>query len=447
MNRILLAGALVTLSTLLITASLQAQSTAQKSDDVASLEQLSQAAYGAEDWNRFMEVNHRLRELRPYEPEYMYNLVRAHSLLGDKTAAYNIMVAMQRQGISYDFNQTDDSLNIRKTELYNYLNNMMTDAGNPLGMATVAFVLPGNPADHSSITWDSSRDKFLVGTLSEGLILAVSEDGSSETLLKASEENGLWSIMGMAADPDRNRLWVSSAATPSFSGFSTSDKNRNALFEFKLDTLELVRQLHVPVLGGSQELGSLAVTDDGHVYVIDRARPVVYRKTPAGDRLEGYVASSDLVALGDIAVTPDNSRLFISDSAMGVFVVDPVAEQTAMLDGPENLNLGGIEGIEYSNGQLIIVQGRMRPQRVMRLTLSANGAGVETIGFLVVGKAEFDHPGRGVIRGSDLFYFANPGAENSTAGAIVMRTPLDAGDAIVKPTIEQLQKALKPRQK
>ena len=445
MKRNLLASALLALSILLITTLLQAQSGVEKSADVASLEQLSDAAYAAEDWHRFMEVNHRLHDLRPYEPKYMYNLVRAHSLLGDKTSAYDVMVAMQRQGISYDFNKTDDTLNIRKTELYNYLSNMMIEAGEPLGLATAAFVLPGDPADFRSISWDSSREKFLVGTLRDGKILAVSEDGSPELLLEANEENGLWSINGLAVDEDRNRLWVSSAATSGFSSFSPVDKNRGALIEFNLETLELVARYNLPVDALSHELGSIAITNDGHVYVIDRAVPIIYRKTPEGTRLEGYIASKDLVSLTDIAVTPDNSRLFVSDTVKGIFVVDPIAEKYAMLEGLPNLNLGGIEAVEYRKGELIIVQGRMKPQRLMRLTLSENGAAVGTIGTLALGITGFDRPGQATIRGNDLFYFANSGAEDSSAGLVVMRTPLDLGDAVVNPTIEDLQRALKPR--
>ncbi|NIQ96229.1 MAG: hypothetical protein GWN87_20050, partial [Desulfuromonadales bacterium] len=55
-----------------------------------------------------------------------------------------------------------------------------------------------------------------------------------------------------------------------------------------------------PVDAYPHELGSLAVTDDGHVYVIDRAVPIIYRKTPESDKLAPYIGSQDLVALTDI---------------------------------------------------------------------------------------------------------------------------------------------------
>jgi hypothetical protein len=353
---------------------------------------------------------------------------------------------MQRQGLSHDFNQTDDTLKIRKTEVYAYVNDLMLEAGKPAGEGEVAFKLAGLPADYQAITWDESREKFLVGTAEKGRVLAIAADGSAEVLLEANDDNGLWSVNGLAADPARNRLWVSSAATPKFSGFMPADSNHGALFEFNLETLERVGQYFVPIDALPHELGSLAVTDDGHVYVADRATPLVYRKTPDGKRLEAFVGAGDLVSFSDLAVTPDNSRLFVADRYKGVFVVDPVAEQAAMLSGPDNLNLGGIEGIEYVAGHLIIVQGGMQPQRLMRLKLAASGSAAESVAPMAVALVEYDRPGVGVIRGDSLYYFANRGAGEEAEGAVVMRTPLEAGKAIVPPDMRKFQRSVKERQ-
>ena len=99
----------------------------------------------------------------------------------------------------------------------------MIEAGKPAGEATPAFELAGAPTDFQAITWDDSRRKFLVGTAAKGTVLAVAADGSSEVLLQANADNGMWSVNGLAADPEHNRLWISSAATKRFSGYSPTD--------------------------------------------------------------------------------------------------------------------------------------------------------------------------------------------------------------------------------
>jgi len=434
--------------------SLQAQAPEQPAaqnskPNIESLEQRSKAAFAAGDALSAYDANLQLHELRPYKGEYMYDIVRAAALQDRKSEAYEMMLKMQRQGMSYDFNQTEDTLNIRKTEVYTYVNDLMVEAGKSAGEGTVAFRLPGDPSDFQAIAWDAGRNRFLVGTAAKGEVLAVAENGAVEVLLQANGENGMWSVNGLAADKERNRLWISSAATPKFAGFGPALSNQGALFEFNLETLELVKQYFLPIDALPHELGGLALTDDGHVYVFDRALPIVYRKTPDGDRLEAFVASKELASFSAIAVTPDNSRLFVADRVKGVFVVDPVAEQAAMLGGPDNLNLGGIEGIEYAAGELVIVQSGFQPQRLMRLKLAASGSVVEAVTPMAVALAEYDGPGIGAIRDGALYYFANARttAEDRRSELLVMRTPLDSGKAIVPPDIRKFQQSLKDRQK
>jgi DNA-binding beta-propeller fold protein YncE len=413
-------------------------------EDAAELEEQSRKAYADGKYLPFYIANLKLHKMRPHVPQYMINLVRASALLEKTNTAYHYMHMMQQQGLSFDFNSTDDTLSIRGTQAYDYINNMMIEADAPAGEGTVAVTLPGPPRDYAALAWDPSRERLLVGTIREGKLLAVAADGSTETLLQAGDDNGLWSITGLAVDAARERLWISSAASPAFDAFSAADQNRSALFEFDLGTLELLGHSYVPVDALQHRLGSVAVTGDGEVYVIDTATPIVYRKVPGKDRLEAFVASEQLAGFSDLAVTPDNSRLFAADPVMGVFLVDPKAQQAAMLGGPDNLNLAGIGGIAYADGQLFTVQGGIAPQRLMRLGLDATGVAVAEVSPMAVALEPFDGPRLATIRGGDLYYFANQGAASAEAGAIIMRTALDAGSSIQPPNLEQLERALQP---
>jgi hypothetical protein len=386
----------------------------------------------------------KLNQLLPYETKYLVNVVRACGLIDRKTTAYTYMYQLQQQGFTYDFDSTDDTLKIRDTEAYKYINKMLIDAGKPSGEGIVAFTLPGNPADYSALAWDDSRGRFLVGTMREGALIAVSSEGETTELLRANDENGFWSITGLSVDADNNRLWVSSAATPLFAAYTVADRGHGALFELNLKTLEVLGRYNVPVDGLKHEPGGLVVTGDSHVYLIDRAAPIVYQKAPGSDRLEAFFANPELLGLTDIAITPDNNRIFISDVSKGVMVIDPIAGQAALLSGPETLNLGGIGSVDYNEGQLYIVQGGFEPQRIIRLTLDGTGAAVEAVGPMVTALSEFNRPALGTIGGESLFYIANTGANENT-GAIVMSTRLDAAYEVEPPTIEELQEAIRKK--
>ena len=91
------------------------------------------------------------------------------------------------------------------------------------------------------------------------MILAVEKDGTATELLRADNSNGMWGVYDVMVDTARDRLWISSAATPQFSGFSPVDKGRSALFEFELKSLELVKRHPVPVDGRPHSLGNMAM--------------------------------------------------------------------------------------------------------------------------------------------------------------------------------------------
>lgn len=443
MPRTIFAGIALAMSIVLFTSPLFAQSSSEASElsEIESLEQQSREGFEEERWAKVYAANLKLNQRRPGKIEYLVNAVRACGMLNRRTTAYHLMLEMQKEGMSFNFNHVAETEQIRGTEAYEYINDLLIEAGKPAGIGMPVFTLQGNPSDFNSIAWDSSREKFLVGTLGKGEILAVTDTGKSEVLIEAGKENGLWSITGLAVDSERNRMWVSSAAMPAFSGYSDSDRNRGALVEFDLVSLELLGRYDLPADSLVHEIGSVAVTDNGTVYVIDRAAPIVYRKTPGGNQLVPFFSSPELVELTDIAVVPDDSRLFISDAAKGVMVIDPVAEQAALISGTESINLAGAMGVEYRQGQLFVVQGAFTPPRVVRLALdSVSGSVAESISPMANALEYFNQPGVGAIRGNDLFYFANTG-DTEGSGAIVLSTPLDAGSEVAPPNMGVLDKA------
>ena len=86
-------------------------------------------AYLAKDNLAFRKAMEGLHKLRPYNGQYMYQLVVAHALLDEKDQAYSLMLHMQQQGLSYDFSKIDSTDNIKDTEVFEYVNDLMVLAG------------------------------------------------------------------------------------------------------------------------------------------------------------------------------------------------------------------------------------------------------------------------------------------------------------------------------
>ncbi|HSM69265.1 MAG TPA: hypothetical protein VK830_06080, partial [Xanthomonadales bacterium] len=193
MNLKIFAGPPAAALLLLFSASLTAQTQdpdqiGQAVEPVVSVPELRREANRAfveKDYAAFRAAMEQLHRERPNNSDYMYQLVLAHALLDEKRPAYNLMLKMQRQGLSYDFDQAPESANLRGTQVYDYLNGLMVSAGEPLGVAEAAVTLDKDIALPEAIAWDPERGKFLLGTVGEGLILAVGHDGETSELLRA----------------------------------------------------------------------------------------------------------------------------------------------------------------------------------------------------------------------------------------------------------------------
>lgn len=409
-------------------------------DNVPGLLVKANEAYAAKDYLTFRNALERLNIMRPYNSEYMYQLVVAYALLDEKTPAYNLMLKMQQQGLSYDFSKNDSTMNIRNTEVFDYVNDMMVMAGDPVGESEAVFTLPDSVVNPEAMAWDESRQKFLIGTVTEGAILAVGKDGQVTELFKANAENGMWAVFDIQVDQARNRIWVSSAAIPAFSGFDAVDRGRSALFEFNLETLQLVRRYPVPVDGRPHILGSMTLAPNGDIFIVDRALPFVYSMKAGEQKLKVVLASQEMISMRGIAISSDGSIMYVADRELGVLALDMKGDRAMKLLVPETLNMGGIDGLYWWDNHLVIIQNGIRPQRVMRLQLDATGTQVEAVRPLAIAQPEFDFPSFGTLQGTDLYYFANSQSTHNNEkprAVTVLRTPLDSSKDLATPDMEK----------
>ena len=155
----------------------------------------------------------------------------------------------------------------------------------------------------------------------------------------------LWAIFDILVDQARDRLWVTSASMPGFSRYDPIDKGRSALFEFNLDTLELIHRYPVPVDGQSHILGSMVLSPNGDIFIADRSLPLIYSKTAGEQKIKPVLALREMISQRGIAMQPDGRILYVADREMGIMVIDLEARQARLLQVPDTLNLGGIDGL------------------------------------------------------------------------------------------------------
>lgn len=421
-------------------------------EEIPVLRQMAGYAYSTGDYSAFRRVMQKLTSLRPMNPEYQYQLVIANALLDDKPAAYDTMLKMQRQGLSFDFNDNEDTTNIRDTELYGFVNNLMMQAGEARGSSEVFATLPDSMRLAEAIAWDGAGERLLVGSVADGRIVQI--DGEGEVRDFASppaNQDGWWSIYDLLVDADAGVLWASTAARPPFESLSADSRGRSGLLKFDLDSGELQQRILLPDDGKADALANMTSDGAGGLFVADARRPVIYRLPADGSAIEPFLASPLLDSIRGISYVADTGQLYVVDYARGILRVDVAQRQAAPLMIPESLNLYGTDGLIYDDGALIIIQSGFRPQRVMRLELTEDGTEVTTLAALQVAHEDFDAPTYGVVGGDRLYYFANSHWAAVESGRLpadglapvrILQSPLESDVEVFAPTFEDLERAL-----
>mgnify|MGYP000663437885 CR=1 FL=1 len=385
----------------------QAQPQQQRMPNVLELRQQANAAYKAGDAATYYQAATLLNRMRPYNDEYMAMVVVGAALQGDRSAAYEMMLRMQQQGLAQDFDATDDTESIRGTQAYSYVNDLLKRASEPAGNAEPLFTLPEDVLLPTSIAWDASRERYLVGDAREGAILSVDEDGQAETLVAATAENGLQGIYSLLVDEDANRLWVTSNPTQVFAGFDPEKAGPAELIEFSLDDMAVVGRYPVPADGKPHRLGDMIRTPAGDIYIADGVLPLIYRLVAGESQLQPFVAAGGMISLRGFALSDDGRHAYLADYEMGIMGFDLVEKKAFRVKAPATLNLGGIEGLFFWNDHLVIIQNGISPQRIMRLKLNDTGDEIKEVAPLAVALEMFNKPDFGTMIGDELVFFAN----------------------------------------
>jgi len=369
---------------------------------------LNQAALAFDDldYEDWAEATEKLHALRPYNQDFMTHLVRAYAHQERYSEAYNIMLMMQQQGLAQDWSEFSELEPMRAHRLYQHLNGLMTDAAEPFGEARVLGELEGVEMPEA-LAHDPETGRYFLGTIRDGSIL-VSEDGQTFTTFADREGvDELMAVLDIEPDLERRHLWVATAALTQWRGYRPADRGRTHLLKLDLDSGELLSTHRLIPDRRPHALGALAVAEDGTVFAADSATPGIYRLPPGERFLQPHFTHPNFSSMRGIALSDDDSKLYLADYEIGIFVVDTQdASRAWKLFTPENLNEGGIDGLYFWDGYLVAIQNGISPERVLRLKLGDDGLGVIEVAPLVASLPEFDTPTYGVVVDNDLVFFA-----------------------------------------
>lgn len=200
------------------------------------------------------------------------------------------------------------------------------------------------------IEYDAVGERFLLGSLAEGTVFAVTDDGALTPFIQ--DEDVLASV-GLEIDEVLSRLLVVAADTNVSLESETMGAAQVGMYD-----LETGERLHLVDLASlapdvKHFANDVAVDDDGNAYITDSLAPLIYKVTPQGEAsifLEDDHLLIDGFGGNGIVYHPDG-YLLVGISGVEVYKVP--------LDSPADWTVVDTDEVIAADGMLLHLDGEL----------------------------------------------------------------------------------------
>jgi outer membrane protein assembly factor BamB len=218
------------------------------------------------------------------------------------------------------------------------------------------------------IEYDHAIQRILSGSLAEGSIFTIGNDGTVTPFITDPE---LVSSVGIEVDEPRDRLLVANSDRAVFAGNATGHAKLgvyNLTTGERLAMVDLGAELRNPTEPAAYFANDLTVDADGNIYITDTRQNVIYRvdRDYDADVMHRFEDLSAGVALNGIVFHPDGYLLVAAGSSLyKVPVDDPDATTLVNVAEP----VPGSDGVVWAqDGRLVITSNSTDNPRVVALT-------------------------------------------------------------------------------
>ena len=364
----------------------------------------------------------RLSALVDKEPNHvgaMYTAAKVAAGINDQPQALSWLDRLERIGLGDQLEPTDFGAMV-DTPAFRERAERFTRAAPPVGAARVwnetrcGDVLPEGTA------WDAKRSELLISSGRQRNVVAVSASGACRMLVAAPDER-LLAVLGMAVDAASDTLWVASAAAPFMLNARPADEGTARLTRIDLASGKVLASF---AMTGGAMLNDLAIAGDGTIYVTESRGGRVVRLARGGAQLEPVVAEKTFEGPNGI-VALANGDLLVADFHGLWRIASPAAANPAIrrLTTPNQLYLGGIDGMARSGNRIVGIQNLIGRSRIWMLTLDADATQVTDARVLLRGHADFMNPTTGAIAGNRFLLVADPNLQQALPSGALSALP------------------------
>jgi sugar lactone lactonase YvrE len=371
-------------------------------DDINGLAADMNAAHKARDYPAMEADADKLLEKVPGYPSVIYLLAVARVGHGDSAGALAALKQLADMGLYFDVRKGGNFTVLQDKPEFAALEARFAANRKPLGKAVPAFRLMEPDFIPEGLAYDSASGDFFVASVHLRKILRVHGNTISTFANRAS---GLWSVMGLRADPAHDALWVTSEALPQMQDYDAKLEGKSALLRFDLHSGALQGSYTAPDTG-AHGFNDLTVAADGSVYVADDSGGV-YLLVPGAGALKALTPTGALLSSQGLALSADGRYLYIADYGAGLYAYDLVGNSLSRVNAPADVSTFGVDGLYLYGHDLLATQNGVEPQRVIRYRLDGTGRAIVSDEVLDANDPLVPEPTLITVVGDKLYVVAN----------------------------------------
>lgn len=234
------------------------------------------------------------------------------------------------------------------------------------------------------VEYDQANKRFLTGSLAEGTIFEIHDDGAVTPFVT---DPALVSSVGIEVDEPRDRLLVANSDRAVFQPGNTGQAK---LGVYSLTTGERIAMVDLAAVIGTPSdppayfANDLTVDGDGNAYVTDTRMNVLYRVGTdyTASVFYRFTALPDGTALNGIVFHPDGYLLVVAGPNLyKVPIGNPDGMTQVKVDEP----VPGEDGVVWAaDGRLIVVSNNADAPRVVALSSDDDFATAHRVGVAVM---------------------------------------------------------------
>ncbi len=347
-----------------------------------------------------------LTDLATKQPRHVgaaYVAARTAAALGDEQTAFYWLDRLAEIGLGDEIDP-DDFGPLALTPGFIERAIRFAEKTPPIGSAAQVLELQCGNLLPEGTAFDSKREELLISSGRRRTIVAVDARGRCRDVVPEGDGT-LFAVLGMYADPSNDTLWVASAAAPFMINATPAEAGGSILARIDLARGRVIASYR---LAGSGLLNDLSRGKDGSVYVTESRGGTIYVLRPTHNELQPLFPQDTFESPNGILVLPDGN-LLVADFDGLALILDPSATEPRVqrLNTPDDLYLGGIDGLAWSEGRVVAIQNLVGRSRIWSLSIDPKGSRISNALVLMRGHPDFLNPTTGVVVGRSFRFIAD----------------------------------------